>query len=161
MIVLIAMLFGVYDIFTLLLMGSLNATMNFFGLVMELENENTTAGNTKWLTFYYGCFAGLVPWVVVFAYLGGTSENTSVGIPSFVYAILACYFIMFNSFPVNMVLQYKQVGPWGSRTFGKGRGISGYYFGEKIYQILSLVAKSLLLWLVVGGANQPSPYVGT
>jgi hypothetical protein len=34
----------------------------------------------------------------------------------------------------------------------------GYLYGEKIYQVLSLVAKSLLLWLVVGGANSPSEF---
>ena len=31
----------------------------------------------------------------------------------------------------------------------------GYYYGEKVYQILSLVAKSLLIWLIVGGTAQP------
>ena len=31
-------------------------------------------------------------------------------------------------------------------------------FGERMYQVQSLVSKSLLLWLVVGGSNQPSAY---
>ena len=57
--------------------------------------------------------------------------------PGFVYAIIGSYFIFFNSFAVNMVLQYKQVGPW-----------KDYLFGEKVYIMLSLSAKSLLAWLV-------------
>jgi Heliorhodopsin len=31
----------------------------------------------------------------------------------------------------------------------------GYYFGEKVYQILSLVAKTLLIWWIVAGTAQP------
>jgi hypothetical protein len=31
----------------------------------------------------------------------------------------------------------------------------GYYYGEKVYQILSLVAKSLLIWEIIGGTSQP------
>jgi len=30
----------------------------------------------------------------------------------------------------------------------------GYYLGEKVYQILSLTAKSVLIWLIVYGANK-------
>jgi hypothetical protein len=42
-----------------------------------------------------------------------------------------------------------------------GYKLGGYYFGEKVYQILSLVAKSLLLWLVYGGSSQPDNYTNT
>lgn len=58
--------------------------------------------------------------------------------------------------PVNMVLQYLQFGWWNDRAHGYEGG--GYLFGERMYQIQSLVSKSLLLWLVVGGANQPNSY---
>ena len=34
----------------------------------------------------------------------------------------------------------------------------GYLYGERSYQIQSLVSKSILLWLVVGGVNQPNQY---
>jgi hypothetical protein len=36
-----------------------------------------------------------------------------------------------------MVLQYKKVGPWRD-----------YLFGESTYILLSLVAKSLLAWMI-------------
>lgn len=32
----------------------------------------------------------------------------------------------------------------------------GYYYGEKWYQILSLSAKSVLIWWIVGGTAQPN-----
>jgi hypothetical protein len=54
-------------------------------------------------------------------------------------------FIFFNCFAVNMVLQYKQAGPW-----------KDYLFGEKVYIILSLTAKSLLSWMVFANVLIPT-----
>jgi hypothetical protein len=48
--------------------------------------------------------------------------------------------VFFNSFALNMFLQYRQVGRWRQ-----------YLFGEYAYIVLSLVAKSLLAWQVFGG----------
>ncbi|MDZ7729220.1 MAG: hypothetical protein U5Q44_14095 [Dehalococcoidia bacterium] len=48
-------------------------------------------------------------------------------------------FVFFNVFAVNMVLQYRQIGPWRN-----------YVFGESVYVLLSLTAKSALAWQVFG-----------
>jgi len=56
MIVVIAMLTGIYELSSLLLIFSLNATMNLFGLMMELHNQTTQ--KTNWTAFMFGCFAG-------------------------------------------------------------------------------------------------------
>lgn len=158
MMALIAMLFGVYDVLTLVLIASVNACMNLFGDLMEVHNhERRRAGDktVNWLSFWYGCFAGIVPWAVVFAYLGSAPNLENV--PGFVWGIIVSYFIVFQIFPVNMTLQYLGVWWWNdARWPDLDRG--GYYFGERIYQVLSLVAKSLLLWLVIGGSNQPNAY---
>lgn len=140
MIVLMAVLFGIYDIGALLLIFGLNATMNLFGLLMEKMNQN--AEKTSWLPFIYGSVAGLIPWIVVILYAFGNANPAEV--PWFVYAIFASYFVFFNCFPVNMILQYKKVGKW-----------KDYLFGERVYIILSLVAKSVLAWLVFFGVMQP------
>jgi len=142
MICAIAMLFGCYDIGTLILMFTVNASMNLFGLVMEKLNP---AGRTKvdWSPFVFGCVAGVAPWIVVLSYfLGGGNYGQ---IPGFVYGILFGYFVFFNTFPVNMVLQYARVGKWAD-----------YRYGELCYITLSLVSKSLLAWLVFGGTFQPN-----
>ena len=57
-----------------------------------------------------------------------------------------------------MILQYKQ-WHWFNDSFAGWPG-SGYLFGERMYQVQSLVSKSLLLWLVVGGSNQPNSFTG-
>ncbi|SDC07775.1 hypothetical protein SAMN05421734_10485 [Pelagirhabdus alkalitolerans] len=142
MIVLIATLFGIYDIASLLLIFVVNATMNLFGLVMEQLNANRDKKNINWGPFIWGSIAGVAPWIAIFLYMFGTGNFDMV--PWFVWAILVTYFIAFNTFPVNMILQYKKIGKW-----------SDYLYGERIYIILSLVAKSILAWLVLFGAMQP------
>ena len=63
MIVVIAMLSGVYDLSTLILLFTLNAMMILFGWMMELHNQTTE--KTNWTAFYFGCIAGIVPWVII------------------------------------------------------------------------------------------------
>ena len=138
MIVVIAMLSNVLDLPTLVLLFSLNATMILFGLMMELQNQTTQ--QTDWTAFIFGCFAGIVPWVIIAWYFGGAVVNSDNEVPKFVYGILISLFLFFNIFPVNMFLQYRRVGPWND-----------YLFGERGYIVLSLTAKSLLAWQVFAG----------
>jgi hypothetical protein len=69
MIALISMLFGVYDMVTLFAIMTINACMNLFGLLFEVSNADLReAGKTEvnWSAFYYGSFAGIVPWAFIF-----------------------------------------------------------------------------------------------
>lgn len=142
MIVLIATLFGVYDIATLILIFAANAAMNLFGLVMEELNSGANKKKINWGPFVWGSIAGLAPWIVILTYMFGTGSFDMV--PWFVWAIIGSYFVAFNSFPINMILQYKGVGKW-----------KNYIYGERVYIVLSLVAKTVLAWLVLFGAMQP------
>lgn len=142
MIVIIAMLCGMSDLSSLILLFGLNATMNLFGLMMELHNQSTT--KTNWTAFTYGCFAGLLPWLTIGLYFNGAASSVATAIPAFVYAILLSIFFCFSIFALNMWLQYKRVGPW-----------KDYLYGERVYIILSLVAKSALAWQIFSGTLRP------
>lgn len=142
MIVLISTLFGIYDIASLVLIFVVNATMNLFGLVMEQLNAGTEKARVNWGPFVWGSIAGLAPWVAILLYMFGTGNFDMV--PWFVWAIVITYFVTFNTFPVNMILQYNRVGKWRD-----------YLYGERVYIILSLAAKTALAWLVLFGAMQP------
>ncbi len=142
MIVLIATLFGIYDIASLILIFIVNASMNLFGLVMEQLNSGKTKQKVNWGPFIWGSIAGAAPWIAIVIYMFGTGNFDMV--PWFVWAIVGTYFVAFNTFPINMILQYKRVGKW-----------SDYVYGERTYIVLSLVAKSILAWLVLFGAMQP------
>jgi hypothetical protein len=142
MIVLIGMLIGLWDLGVIILIFALNATMNLFGVMMELHNQHTQKVN--WTAFIYGCIAGVVPWVVIMLYFVGAINSGDGKPPPFVYAIVPTLFVFFNIFAINMVLQYKKVGPW-----------KDYLFGERVYIILSLSAKSVLCWLIWTGTLAP------
>ena len=145
MIALIATLFGVRDFGSLFLIVIVNASMNLFGLDMEELNAGLEKGKVNWGPFIWGTIAGLAPWVVILSYVLGTASEVFDNIPWFVWAIVGTYFVAFNTFPINMLLQYFKVGKW-----------KDYLYGERVYIILSLAAKSILAWLVFFGAFQPS-----
>lgn len=140
MIVLISLLFGVYDIGALIVIFVVNASMNLFGLLMEEINQYRDT--VDWKPFIFGSIAGLAPWIVIVMYAFGNADPSEV--PWFVYAIVGSYFVFFNLFPINMILQYKGIGKW-----------KDYLYGERAYIILSLVAKSVLAWLAFAGVMQP------
>jgi hypothetical protein len=142
MIALIGMLIGLWDLGAIILIFALNATMNLFGIMMELHNQHTQ--KTNWTAFIYGCVAGIVPWVVIMLYFVGAVNSGDAKPPAFVYTIVPTLFVFFNIFAINMVLQYKKVGPW-----------KDYLFGERVYIILSLTAKSVLCWLIWTGTLAP------
>ncbi|HUT79933.1 MAG TPA: heliorhodopsin HeR [Candidatus Bathyarchaeia archaeon] len=141
MIVLIAMNFGVLNLAALISVVALNAAMNLMGLMMEIHNQDSE--KTKWIAFYIGIFLGIIPWILIAIYIAGIGGDVS-NAPWFVWAILGGYFFFFNTFPINMFLQYKRVGKWAN-----------YLYGERWYIILSLVSKSLLAWLVFAGTLRP------
>ncbi len=141
MIVVVVMLTGMYDAVALMLMFFLNMMMILFGWMMELHNQTTK--KTDWTAYVFGCLAGIVPWVAVALYLFNAGQG-DMRAPTFVYGIFFSLFIFFNTFALNMLLQYKKLGPW-----------KDYLYGERMYLILSLVAKSLLAWQVFAGTLRP------
>jgi hypothetical protein len=141
MIVAISLLVGIYDLASLVMIFVLTAIMNLMGLVMEVHNQTTK--KTSWLSFWIGSLSGLIPWLVIAFYMWLGAANGSAA-PTFVYWIFVSIFVFFNCFAINMVLQYKKIGPW-----------KDYIYGERAYIILSLVAKSLLAWQVFAGTLRP------
>ena len=142
MIVLIGMLCGVYDLGALIMAFVLTGVMNLCGLLMEVHNQDTI--RTNWTSYVVGSIAGIAPWIAIAIYFFGSLAQAEGGVPTFVYAILPTLFVFFFSFALNMVLQYKRVGPWRD-----------YLFGERVYILLSLVAKSALAWQVFAGTLRP------
>jgi Heliorhodopsin len=173
MVFVIANLSGVRDGMTLLLLFGINACMNLFGASMEMQAsaerklsmlkqtgksdiaqveqdlDEDKEFRPNWSSFIYGCFAGILPWVVMGLYffvtldrIGSVEEipqrvKDTLNTVRFIFPAL---FVFFNLFAINMILQYKRLGPW-----------KRYIFGEKTYIILSLLAKTFLAWFIWGG----------
>ena len=56
MIVVIAMLTGIYELSALMALFALNATMIMFGWVMETQNEGRPV--VDWMPYWFGVLAG-------------------------------------------------------------------------------------------------------
>lgn len=132
MIVLIAMLTGIGDVAALVALFGVNVSMILFGLVQE---HTERPGEGRMLPFWLGCIAGAVPWVAIGIYI--VSPGIAATPPAFVYGIFVSLFAFFNVFALNIWLQYRRIGPWRN-----------YLFGESVYILLSLAAKSALAWQV-------------
>lgn len=167
MIVAIQLLVGCTDVYTLLVSFALNAAMNFCGLWMERLNakssyqhigapqrgngspQTTTYSWEKWEPFVVGSVLGVVPWIVVFSYFGQSAALIPEEVRPFVYGAVWSYFGLFLVFPVNMVWQY-----WSSPDTNQSSRTNDntrYRMGERNYILLSLVAKTVLAWLILVG----------
>lgn len=138
MIIVILQLNGTADYIALIGIAGVNVSMILFGWLQE---KYTTPGDGDLLPFWFGCIAGIVPWLATLVNIlspKGPAESTT---PGFVYGIVISLFILFNCFAIVQYKQYKAQGKWAN-----------YLYGERRYIILSLVAKSLLAWQVFSGS---------
>ena len=135
MIVLISMLNSIWNVVALLGIIGCNVSMILFGWLQEKYEEPGTGGL---LPFWFGCIAGVVPWIAMFWLL--FSPGSSNNAPGFVYGIVFSLFALFNSFALVQWLQYKEIGRWRD-----------YLVGERTYITLSFVAKSALAWQIFAG----------
>jgi len=135
MLVLIAMYSGVTDAAALLCLVGANVGMILFGWLQETMNppDRTT---TTMKPFWFGTLAGALPWVAIWVNVIGAET-----VPGFVFGIVVAEQIFFFSFGLNQWLQYRKVGKWAD-----------YLYGEKVYLVLSLAAKSFLAWQIYGGS---------
>ena len=129
MIVIIGMVTTVTDVAAIIGLAFANVAMILFGWIMEMVNRK---GQPVWWTpFWFGCIAGIGPWIAIVGYIFTGDERP----PGFVYGIVITIFVLFNTFAINQWLQYREVGRWRD-----------YLYGERAYIVLSFVAKSLLAW---------------
>ena len=142
MIVLIAQVTGVAEISAIISIFGVNASMILFGWLQE---KYTQPKDGDLLPFWFGCIAGIVPWLGLLIYVIAPRSTSDVAVPGFVYGIIISLFVFFNSFALVQYLQYKGKGKW-----------SNYLRGERAYIVLSLVAKSALAWQIFSGTLIPA-----
>ncbi len=140
MIILIGFYNGLTGINEVVLIVGANVAMILFGWLQEVMNPPGRSRTTM-LPFWFGCVAGAAPWVAILVNLVGATRSSDGAVPGFVFAIVVSLFVFFMSFALNQWLQYRQIGRWAS-----------YAYGEKVYLVLSLVAKSALAWQIFGGS---------
>lgn len=147
MMVLIAATTGITDLAALIALAFANISMILFGWIMEMVNSTRDVENKTvwWSPFWMGCIAGIGPWLAIVIPLWfNVAESDGQGPPGFVYGIIVSIFFFFNTFAINQWLQYRGKGRWAD-----------YLHGERVYIILSFVAKSVLAWQIFGNTLIP------
>ena len=135
MVILIGFYSGITDIAAVVAVIGANVAMILFGWLQERMNPPGRATTTM-MPFWFGTVAGVAPWVGIWVNIIGAET-----VPGFVYGIVVAELLFFFSFALNQWLQYRGVGRWRS-----------YLYGEKVYLVLSLAAKSILAWQIYGGS---------
>ena len=135
MIVLISLINAVWDIIALIAIAGVNISMILFGWLQEKYEE---PGKGGLLPFWFGCIAGIVPWIAMFWLLFSPGSNAEA--PGFVYGVVFSLFLFFNSFALVQWLQYKEIGRF-----------KDYLVGERTYITLSFIAKTALAWQIFAG----------
>jgi hypothetical protein len=135
----ISQLSGITNAPTLILIGLLNISLQAVGYFVEKHESIWEFSFLGWILF-------VSVWVpIVWSFIDSVSlvrDTSSVGrnVPTVVYFIVVFEIILFASF--GAVSSY----------FRKRRQIKDLVAREYSYLTLSMVSKSLLTWLVVGGA---------
>jgi len=135
MVILISFYAGVTSINAVIAIAGANVAMILFGWLQELMNPPGRRTTTM-LPFWFGTLVGLTPWISIAVNIIGSET-----VPGFVYGIVVAQAVFFFSFGFNQWLQYRQIGRWVD-----------YAYGEKVYLVLSLVAKSVLAWQIFAGS---------
>jgi hypothetical protein len=131
MVIVISLYWGIVTINALIVIAGANVGMILFGWLQERMNPPGRTSTTM-LPFWFGSLVGITPWLAMTANLFYVSDA-----PVALFAILIVQGLFFFCFGLNQWLQYRGVGRWAD-----------YAFGEKIYLVLSLGAKSLLAWQI-------------
>ena len=96
MVILIAMLTGITNLYAVIGLFGVNAAMIAFGALMERMNQGRD--RVTWLPFVFGSVAGAVPWVAITIAIVAAA-NESDGVPGFVYGIFVSAVQLFRSQP--------------------------------------------------------------
>jgi len=140
MAVAVGLVVGVQDIALLLTLFGVTALASLYGLVIDMRGMS--AGRLHWPDRLAAGIAALVPWAVIAAYLLGGCVYGAV--PGYAWWIAGTMFVSSAGFAVNFYLQHCKRGKW-----------TNYLYGERVFMILSLVAKTALAWQIFAGSLHP------
>ncbi len=135
MILVIATLSGVLDFSTLVALFALMTTTIIFGYIID---QNANDPQLVKSLFALSMVPYLVVWAIIYTHFGVNMTNGSG--PWFVWLIEIGLFVLFALFAYIHHKQVTRQGKWAS-----------YAYSETMFNIASLLAKTTLNWVLVGG----------
>ncbi len=129
MITITALVSGLNELLSLLLIFLLAVVFNMFGFLMEIYNEKRK--RIIWHSYVIGLIVMLSGWLLMLGTFLVSKFVLDVpvsGSEIWLYAIVSAFLGMFS---LNMMLHYQAVGPW-----------KDYVFDEKSYVLINFIAKT-------------------
>ena len=145
MLVLIALVNGIFDQSIIILLAVSCAACQLCGLVSEQllhlykvhKNDTDLSNHLKvlaWVSHLIGWLLILTAYAIIFRYYDISNRNSDGQAPEFVTIIVISIFVLFSSFGVVQLLEMTET--------------IEYDIAELVYVCLSLTAKSLLGWII-------------
>lgn len=140
MFVIIALLSGIKDIYTLVTLFGLMSVTMYFGYAQDRFDH---PGGVMFQPFYIGCLPYLLAWIIVFVQFYSVLDKNK-NVPSFVYPIIFVTFSFFSSFAVVQ---------WYYSIYKRNHGseIENALRQDGLLHLLSLTSKLTLAYWVLGG----------
>jgi len=146
MVMIISLLNGEQNIWLVLALAGCNWSTMIFGLFSEQVMALSHGRDVPWIIRWGAHLAGWLPFVVVWTVLFSQfqwSLDVASDVPDPVKAIPAVQLVLFAIFGINQMV--------GSLAVDNKWEHWVYLYNEIIYTVLSLAAKSILAWLLLGG----------
>jgi hypothetical protein len=137
MLMAIALINGISDVASLMMIFVLVVLLHVFGYFLEVRPD--VAARTKKYIFWGLLVAGGTVWLAIASYTKSAIVN-GVGLPHFIYWIDGTIFAMTALLALNTYFNYQKKGKWAD-----------YLYGERAYMVLSFVAKTALAWQLFAG----------
>lgn len=102
----VALLSGVQDLFVLKLIAGFVVLSALLGWLAEKQTAQTK--KPQWSVYFVSLVAGLMPWVLIFAYAASTWIFGLVRSPWYVYALYAVGLLGFVAYALNQKLLFKK-----------------------------------------------------
>ncbi len=129
----IAILVGVYNISSLLMIIGLSVTAAILWLLKE------TVRPANWLNYWVGLGASVLPWIIVLIY-AWSAHAYGTSLPTYVDWVIISMLLGFAALAVNFGFQSQKIGRW-----------EDYLYGEKMFIVLAVVIQSALAWQLYAG----------
>ncbi|GAC1387198.1 MAG: hypothetical protein NVSMB37_3860 [Candidatus Saccharimonadales bacterium] len=133
----IAVMSGVHDVMSLVLIGGLMVTTCF--LAWLADKQNRLAIKTDWTAYAIGLLTGSLPWILIAATAFATYFYGMIRSPWYVYALYGVSLVGFSMVALNQKLHYSKANQWR------------YEIVERNYIFINIFIKaSFAIILIVG-----------
>lgn len=136
-----ALVAGISDVLSLLMILALAVVGGIAGLFMECCNRKVTT--VEWKPYLLGSLVSFVPWVIVLMYLLGTQIYGS-GVPAYLWWLFGSLVVLGRLAWLTTLVRFKKVGKWRR-----------YVYAERAGLLVSFVTYAAFAWQVYAGILHP------